>query len=375
MITYTPGTPLEAAILESGHFELATDSSGREVLVVGHRRMPKVVIMAKADGIGTLMSSVATTGSRAFSVTDGNPWHIEEDGLDGATDPTAAEEYLVMGLRPLRMEGRHVRIAVRKEIVRLFVLPWTIPARTVTFDGTPHYMVTSTRGVVGDWEPSVGGRVGVVVGILDRWVGLFERYRRPGTELVFRCDVPVPCMGEAGLTNAVPTVVGVFERPADVGLGSQLGGGPPVGAGGGVGAGGSNGNGNGVGNGPGTSSGNGVGSAFGISGLSGGLKIGGVDTGLGLGGDDLGINPLATGERPFETDPLEIGESQFGIDPLEIGGDFTETWIAKVPVVMIHGSVVGPVHVPDDIDIDEVPEGPWESEVQGLSDFSIASLT
>lgn len=218
MITYTPTTPLEAAVLESGRFELTTDTAGREVLVVGHQRMPKIVMLEKAEGLHDLIQAVAATGARSFSATAGDPWEIDEEESDERdTDkaPTAAEEYLVMGMRALRSDGRPVRVAAGRGVVRLFVLPWILPAKTVGFGMHRHFVVTSARGVVGDWEPVSGGRSGVVVGVPEMWVGIFERYRRPGSELVYRCDVPVPWVGESGLSNSAPTTVGVYDRPVE----------------------------------------------------------------------------------------------------------------------------------------------------------------
>lgn len=232
MITFTPTTPLEAAVLESGRFELATDSAGREVLVVGHRRLPKVVLLQKSDGLHDLLDALASTGARAFAVTDADPWEIDEDEPEGADDPTAAEEYLVMGLRPLLAQRRPVRVTVRRDVVRLYVLPWTLPAKTVDFGGKAHYVVTSARGVVGEWEGVPDGRRGVAVGLPEMWVGVLERYKRPGSELVFRTDVPVPWVGESGLAGAVPRVVGVFERAgsddpeAAMSIGASVAGGP-----------------------------------------------------------------------------------------------------------------------------------------------------
>jgi hypothetical protein len=281
MITYTPSTPLEAAVLESGRFQLTTDSAGREVLVVGHQRMPKIVMLEKAEGLHDLIQAVAATGARTFTATAGDPWEIDEEEPDSDTDkaPTAAEEYLVMGLRPLRSDGRPVRVAAGRGVVRLFVLPWILPAKTVGFGTHRHFVVTSARGVVGDWEPVSGGRSGVVVGVPEMWVGIFERYRRPGTELVFRCDVPVPWVGDNGLTNSVPTTVGVYDGP-------------------------------------------------------------GADT------------------------------SGLGLDP-----NGSETWVAKIPVVMTEGDVVQPVAIPADVDVEPVPDGAWEIEAQSSADFSMGSLT
>jgi hypothetical protein len=212
MITFTPTTPLEAAVLESGRFELTTDSAGREVVVVGHRRLPKVVLLQKSDGLHDLLDAVASTGARAFTAAEADPWEIDEDEPESTDGPTAAEEYLVMGLRPLVAQRRPVRVTARRDVVRLYVLAWTLPAKTVDFGGTAHYVVTSARGVVGEWEAVPDGRRGVVVGLSEMWVGVLERYKRPGAELVFRTDVPVPWVGESGLAGAVPRVVGVFER-------------------------------------------------------------------------------------------------------------------------------------------------------------------
>ncbi|MDA8356187.1 MAG: hypothetical protein M0Z95_07840 [Actinomycetota bacterium] len=272
MLTFTPTTPLEAAVLESGRFELATDTAGREVLVVGHRRLPKVVLLQKSEGLHALLDSVAATGSRSFTVSEGDPWQIEPDESEGGEDPTAAEEYLVMGLRPLTAERRPVRVASRRDVVRLYVLPWMMPAKTIGFGTAAHFVVTSARGIVGDWEVVPDGRRGVAIGLQEIWVGVLERYKRPGSELVFRCDVPVPWVSANGLADAAPAVVGVFEHSGE-------------------------------------------------------------------------------------------------------GDDSEETWVAKLPIVMVEGNVVHPVDVPDGIDVGEVPDGPWELEAQGSEDFSMGTLT
>ena len=280
MITYTPTTPLESAILEMGRFELATDTAGREVICVGHRRLPKVVLQQKAEGLHDLVEAVTATGGRAFGVVEGDPWQIGEEDPDGAPAPVAAEEYLVMGLRPMTADGRPARVASGRDVVRLFLLPWSMPAKTLNFGGDAHYVVTSTRGVVGDWDIAPDGRIGVVVGVPEMWVGLLERHHAAGTGLVLRCDVPVPWIGDNGLTNAVPTTVAVFEHH----------------------------------DGP--------------------------------------------------------GENGNGSSPA--GG---ESWIAKIPIIMTEGNVVQPVHLPDDVDIDEVVDGPWELEWQGSTEFSMESLS
>lgn len=212
MITYSPTTLLETAVLKSGRFALTTDAAGREVVAVGHRRLPRVVLQQKAEGLHGLMEEVAATGARVFTTTEGDPWRIveaEEEPEDCASPPTA-EEYLVMGLRPLLAAGRPARVAVRREVVRLLVLPWTIPALSLDFGGTPHYVVTGTRGVVGDWQQEPEGRRGVVVGVPEVWVGVLERLHAPDGELVLRCNAPVPWVGDDGIAGAVPTSVGVF---------------------------------------------------------------------------------------------------------------------------------------------------------------------
>lgn len=235
MITYSPTTLLETAVLKSGRFALTTDAAGREVIAVGHRRLPRVILQQKAEGLHGLMQEVATSGARVFTTTDGDPWRIveaEEEPEDCASPP-AAEEYLVIGLRPLLADGRPVRVAVRREVVRLLVLPWTIPALSLDFGGTPHYVVTGTRGVVGDWCQEADGRRGVVVGVPEVWIGVFERLYGLDGELVLRCNVPVPWVGDDGLTGAVPSSVGVFvprhggeptlDEPAEPGAGLEVG--------------------------------------------------------------------------------------------------------------------------------------------------------
>ena len=219
MISYTPATLLETAVLKSGRFALATDAAGREVVAVGHRRLPRVILQQKAEGLHGLMEQVAAMGARVFTATEGDPWQIyeaEEEPEDCAA-PSAAEEYLVMGLRPLLAAGRPVRVAVRREVVRLLVLPWSIPALSLHFGGEAHFVVTGTRGVVGEWRPEVDGRRGVVVGVPEVWIGVLERLSAPAGGLVLRCDVPVPWVGDDGLAGAVPTSVGVYVPRPDPG--------------------------------------------------------------------------------------------------------------------------------------------------------------
>jgi hypothetical protein len=217
MITYTPKTPLEAAVLESGRFEFSTDTTGREVICVGHQRLPRVVLQQKAEGIHELVTSLEAIGDRAFTASRGDPWVINSDEPDAELSTVAAEEYLVMGLRPMKSDGRPVRIAAGRDVVRLLLLPWTMPAKTLNFGGDRHYVVTSTRSVVGDWSAVTDGRRGVIVGVPEIWVGILERQCHRGSRLVFRCDVPIPWVGDTGLTNAVPGSVGIFEVADDPG--------------------------------------------------------------------------------------------------------------------------------------------------------------
>lgn len=218
MIGYTPATLLEMAVLKSGRFAITTDAAGREVVAVGHRRLPRVILQQKAEGLHGLMEQVAATGARVFTTTEGDPWQIyeaEEEPEDCAS-PSAAEEYLVMGLRPLLAAGRPVRVAVRREVVRLFVLPWSIPALSLDFGGEAHFVVTGSRSVVGEWHQEADGRRGVVVGVPEVWIGVLERLSVPDG-LVLRCDVPVPWVGDDGLAGAVPTAVGVYVPRREVG--------------------------------------------------------------------------------------------------------------------------------------------------------------
>jgi len=282
MITYTHKSPLEAAVLESGRFELATDTAGREVICVGPRRLPKVVLQQKAEALQGLVEAVGGAGGTAFEVAEGDPWQITEVDPDGFEAPIAAEEYLVMSLNPLRADGRPVRVAGPSGVVRLHLLPWSMPARTLQFGGEQLYVVTSTRSVVGEWAPALDGRSGVVVGVPELWIGIFER-RQDDASLVLRCDVPVPWIGEAGMSNAIPTSVGLFEVRPDSGMQFTNGNGttPPSG----------------------------------------------------------------------------------------------ESWVAKLPIVLVEGSVVDPVQLPEDVFAEEIPDGPWELEWQGASDFSMDSLS
>jgi hypothetical protein len=276
MITYTPATPLEAAVLESGRFEFSTDSAGREVICVGHRRLPRVVLQQKAEGLHELVASLASLGDQAFTVSRGDPWVIDRDEPDPELTTPAAEEYLVMGLRPMKSDGRPVRVAAGRDVVRLFLLPWTMPAKTLNFGGDRHFVVTSTRGVVGEWSAVTDGRRGVIVGLPEVWVGILERQYGRNSKIVFRCDVPIPWIADSGLTTAVPTTIGVYEL-AD-----------PDGS--------------------------------------------GLDSG-------------------------------------------SETWVAKLPIIMSEGTVVSPVLMPTDITVEEVPDGPWELEFESSADFDIDSLS
>lgn len=214
MITYTPKTPMEAAVLETGHFELTTDTTGREVVSVGHERLAKVVLLQKAEGLHGLVEALGTHLGHTFRATQGEPWQIESVDVPGSTPPEAAEEYLVMGLQPLTAEGRPVRVAAGRELVRLFLAPWHLPALTIDFGNGRHYALNTNRNVIGDWTP-IDHRKGMVLGLPEMWCGILERQRRAGTTIVYRCDVPMPWVSPNGLTNAVPTAVGVFEVGRD----------------------------------------------------------------------------------------------------------------------------------------------------------------
>jgi hypothetical protein len=213
--TYTPTTPLEAAVLESERFQFSTDTAGREVICVGQRRLPQVVLPRSSDGLHDLVDLLSAGGGRAFTASRGDPWLIESVDPDPEPSTVAAEEYLVMGLRPMRSDGRPVRVAGRRGVVRLFLLPWTMPAKTLDFGRHRHFVVTSSRGVVGDWTPANDGRRGMIVGVPEIWVGILERQWHPSTTLAFRCDVPVPWVADDGLTNAVPATVGAFAASGD----------------------------------------------------------------------------------------------------------------------------------------------------------------
>ncbi len=210
MTAYTPTTPLEAAVLESERFQFSTDTAGREVVCVGQRRLPQVVLPQTADGLRDLVETLAEGGGRAFTASRGDPWLIEPIDVDAEPPTVAAEEYLVMSLRPLKSDGRPVRVAGSRGVVRLFLLPWTMPAKTLDFGRHRHYVVTSSRGVVGEWAPATDGRRGMIVGLPEIWVGILERQCHPSTSLAFRCDVPVPWVADGGLANAVPTTVGAY---------------------------------------------------------------------------------------------------------------------------------------------------------------------
>ena len=286
MITYTPRTALEAAVLESGRFEFSADTAGREVIRAGHRRLPQVVLQQKAEGLHDLVEALSTStdDGPAFTVHRGDPWVIDHDEPDPEASTVAAEEYLVMGLRPMKSDGRPVRVAAGPGVVRLFLLPWTMPAKTLNFGNDRHFVVTSTRGVVGDWAAVTDGRRGVVVGLPEVWVGILERQCRPGSGVVFRCDVPVPWVAETGLSNATPTAVGVFEVAA-------------------------------------------------------------ADHG----------GPGLNGSGPS-------------------AGPSIETWVAKLPIAMTEGNVINPVLVPTGLDVERVPDGPWELEFESPSGFLLDRL-
>lgn len=230
MITYTPRTALETAVLKSGRFELTTDTAGREVVCAGAERLPRVVLLRSAEGLQDLIGAVAGEESTVFTVTAGDPWQLEPEAVHKPTTVAAAEEYLVMGLRPLTLEGRPLRVVSGVDVVRLFLLPWTMPATTLNFGREPHFVVTSTRSLVGEWVGVPDGRRGVVVGLPEAWVGVLERQARSGSAVAFRCDVPVPWVGDDGLSNATPTTAAAYEvvgsAPLDggtaAGAGTQL---------------------------------------------------------------------------------------------------------------------------------------------------------
>lgn len=317
MIDYTPKTPLEAAVLESGRFEFAIDSAGREVLSIGHRRLPKVVLPRKAEGLHELIEALSADGGESFSVTEGDPWLISQEEPDRNTTTIAAEEYVVMGLRPMTLDHRPIRVAAGRGVVRLFLLPWYLPAKTLDFGEGSHYMVSATRGVLGSWALSDDARLGVVIGVPEVWIGILERHCSPGAQLVFRCDVPVPWVGDAGLSNAVPTTVGVFEISTDVSK-----------------------------------------APYQPNDQSAELN------------EQQWNTPFETTAAVADTsadNPLDNALDNV----LDTPSDGTGTWIAKLPVVMTEGNVVKPVEVPIDIDVVSIPDGPWEIEFGGdPDDFS-----
>lgn len=210
MTTYTPKTPMEAAVFETGHFEFTTDTAGREVICVGHDRLPKVVLPKKAEGLHDLIEALGKESGRAFSITHSDPWHVEPVDAAPTALPEAAEEYLVMTLQPLLVESRPLRVAAGRELVRLFLAPWGVPALTLELGNTIHLALNTNRNVIGDWAPLEGKR-GMIVGVPELWCGILERHCDAETTLVFRCDVPMPWVSANGLTNAIPTTVGVFE--------------------------------------------------------------------------------------------------------------------------------------------------------------------
>jgi hypothetical protein len=210
MITYTPKTPMEAAVLETGHFEITSDTAGREVVCVGHNRLPKVVLVQKAEGLHGLIEAIGRDLGRSFTAIEGDPWEIESIDTEGVVSPESAEDYLVMGLQPVIAEGRPVRVAAGRELVRLFLAPWTVPALSLDFGSGARYALNTNRNVIGDWSPTDHG-LGMVVGVPEVWCSILERHRHEGTRVVYRCDVPMPWVSPNGLTNAVPTAVGVYE--------------------------------------------------------------------------------------------------------------------------------------------------------------------
>jgi hypothetical protein len=216
MITYTPKTPMEAAVFETGHFELTTDTAGREVLCVGHDRLPKVVLPKKAEGLKDLMKVLGKNGGKAFTVTDADPWQVEPVAARTSALPEAAEEYLVMAVHTLLVEGRPLRVGAGRELVRLFLAPWYIPTIKLALGNTTHLALNTNRNVIGDWVPLEGKR-GMLLGVPEVWCSILERQRRPGSTMVYRCDVPMPWVSANGLTNAIPTTVGVYELGEDAG--------------------------------------------------------------------------------------------------------------------------------------------------------------
>jgi hypothetical protein len=260
---------VETAVVGAGFFQLDADTSGREVICIGHRRLPKVVLPQRDPGLKALNAVLGVGGGRAFSVSEGDPWVIRQEPRDDTLVVTAAEEYLVMGLRPLLDDGRPVRLASGGTVVRAYVLPWSLEARHLAVGSAVHYLVTSTRGLVGRWRRDSDGRRGVLIGVAETWVSMLERRQRSGHLLVLRADVPVPWVEDGGVTNVVPTAVGVYE----------------------------------------------------------------VTPGPGDDEDTIAI-------------------------------DAESRWVAKLPVVMTEGSVIDPVEVPGELELGDVPDGPWEFQAE-----------
>jgi hypothetical protein len=206
---YTPRTVLESVVLESGRIELAEDSAGRPVLVVGHRRLAPVVLDRGLPALSGLVGVLTEAGGGAFCATEDDPWRIEPD--QGGTEAVAAaDEVLVMALHPLQVGGRPLRVAAGRDLARLLLLPWCFAAQAVDFGAGGRYVVTATRALVGEWRPEADARRGVVLGVPEAWAGVLDRPGDDQGRLGFRCDVPVPWMAESAVAGDVPRRVGVF---------------------------------------------------------------------------------------------------------------------------------------------------------------------
>ena len=100
-------------------------------LVLGVAGATPVASTVRLAGVAGLLDTLGSGGSRVFRTRRADPWEIVEEPAVSGEVLAAAEEYLVMGIHQLRAEGRPVRVAAAGTVVRLFLLPWTIAARTV----------------------------------------------------------------------------------------------------------------------------------------------------------------------------------------------------------------------------------------------------
>jgi len=73
VITYFAYHPARSRDPRVGTVRAGNRFAGREVVCVGHRRLPKIVLQQKSEGLRDLIGAVSATGGRAFSVAEDDP--------------------------------------------------------------------------------------------------------------------------------------------------------------------------------------------------------------------------------------------------------------------------------------------------------------